>query len=490
MHACAGFSRGARLLALALGSCLGCVAMPAAPDGRPEVVVAPRAGDFVERVVMFRIRVPGGVLPPGDAWLFTGTLSAYQQSKLSHGELSQALLDRLVPTTAWAATDDPETELVPSVPLDEGASYALAAPKFGGLATVSVAPSSAWPLLERVWPPKSLAGSALSIWCGGSVPTAALSVNLLPSRAVIEVEPGALALVSGVPCVRGRMSAWSDPTPQVAEPFAGGLLWDPAPFLTGLTPPVGALTCGPEELALGPGCAHVLDDRVSVRTPLEPVLWALDGPDGPRLSVSMTSQPLVIRGLAPESPTELSGFWAGLDGLETPFDVAVTTLAPRAHLAINEVLANALGAEPAAEWIELVNDGSEALNLGGLRLADSAGTIDLPALDVEPGAYVVVARNDYDPANGSDVPLAAGALLARVPALGKNGLSNAGEPLTLLDASGQVLSRFPALPSVHAGVSLARRTPDAADDDASAFGEHAPPGASPGAPNVLTSNGQ
>jgi hypothetical protein len=75
--------------------------------------------------------------------------------------------------------------------------------------------------------------------------------------------------------------------------------------------------------------------------------------------------------------------------------------------------------------------------------------------------------------------------MLELDALGRSGLANGGELLRLSDASGRVLSRFPALKASQAGVSLARRTNEAPDDEAGSFGLHAAPGASPGAPNTL-----
>jgi len=108
----------------------------------------------------------------------------------------------------------------------------------------------------------------------------------------------------------------------------------------------------------------------------------------------------------------------------------------------------------------------------------------LPSARVGPGEYALLVRGDYV-ASAVDVPAAPGTLLIRVPALGKGGLSNTGEALALLDPANGVLSRFPARPSEHPGVSLARRTPSAADEVTDSFGEHASPGASPGQPNTL-----
>jgi hypothetical protein len=55
----------------------------------------------------------------------------------------------------------------------------------------------------------------------------------------------------------------------------------------------------------------------------------------------------------------------------------------------------------------------------------------------------------------------------------------------LRDPSGAIVSAFPALAATKSGVSMARRTPSSADEDPALFGPSAPPGASPGAPNVF-----
>jgi hypothetical protein len=148
-------------------------------------------------------------------------------------------------------------------------------------------------------------------------------------------------------------------------------------------------------------------------------------------------------------------------------------------------LFNSVGAGPAGEWLELVNDGGGPVELSGLWLRDSGGAVELPAATLAAGQYALLVRNDFPSAGSADVAPAPGTELVRLPSWLKGGLSNAGEALQLEDAAGAVLSRFPALASRHAGVSFARSRLDAFDDDPSAFGEHASPGASPGAPNVL-----
>jgi hypothetical protein len=152
---------------------------------------------------------------------------------------------------------------------------------------------------------------------------------------------------------------------------------------------------------------------------------------------------------------------------------------------VSEVLANPNGAEPGGEWLELVNDGTASADLGGYRLQDGSGEVSLPARQVAPGEYVVLVSENYVADPALDVAPADPSVLTVLPVLAKNGLSNSGELIRLLAADGTPVSRFPALKAATAGVSLARRAPDSADDDPAAFGPHAAPGASPGAPNLL-----
>jgi hypothetical protein len=113
--------------------------------------------------------------------------------------------------------------------------------------------------------------------------------------------------------------------------------------------------------------------------------------------------------------------------------LAWQTPGPLPPVAITEVLANPLGPEPAQEWVELRNLGTEPVSLDGLGLADSRGADALPAATLEPGAYALVVTSAYDPANGADPPPRAGTPLLRVDArLGADGLSNGGEVTRLL----------------------------------------------------------
>jgi hypothetical protein len=113
--------------------------------------------------------------------------------------------------------------------------------------------------------------------------------------------------------------------------------------------------------------------------------------------------------------------------------VAWMTPAALPPLAITEVLANPLGPEPAQEWVELRNLGSEPVATDGLSVADSRGADALPAATLDPGAYALVVTSAYDPGNGADPPPRAGTPLLRVDSrIGADGLSNGGEVVRLL----------------------------------------------------------
>jgi hypothetical protein len=110
-------------------------------------------------------------------------------------------------------------------------------------------------------------------------------------------------------------------------------------------------------------------------------------------------------------------------------------------VAITEVLANPLGPEPAQEWVELRNLGSDVVSLAGLGIADSRGADLLPTTTLGPGEYALVVTSAYDPGNGADPPPRPGTHLLRVDGrIGADGLSNGGEVTRLLQGDAVVSS--------------------------------------------------
>jgi hypothetical protein len=227
----------------------------------------------------------------------------------------------------------------------------------------------------------------------------------------------------------------------------------------------------------------VLDDRLHVTPVARDLLFALEQPPGVVLAARAGARALLLRGLSPNTALTLVGSVLSSAGELQAFHSRLTTAPPRRHLVLNEMLANPLGPEPDSEWLELVNDSERPASLSGLWLEDASGHVPLPDAELLPGELALLVSERFR-ASALDVPVAEGARLLKVSSLSSHGLSNAGEALLLVGQEG-VISRFPLLAAGHAGRSIARRTPDAADDDAAAFAEHAGRGASPGAPNVL-----
>ncbi len=155
--------------------------------------------------------------------------------------------------------------------------------------------------------------------------------------------------------------------------------------------------------------------------------------------------------------------WAGNESTyvgELPAGEAFDPALP--ELAITEVLANPLGPEPGAEFVEFRVGGEDGrsgtsgqLILEGLWLSDLSPAVllerwasgdgppgdPLPELSLEIGALVVVVGGSWVPSTdpGGDSPPAANATIVRLSAasLGSSGLKNAGEPVTLWTADPQ-----------------------------------------------------
>src|SRR5262249_10320662 len=147
-----------------------------------------------------------------------------------------------------------------------------------------------------------------------------------------------------------------------------------------------------------------------------------------------------------------------------------------------------LGAQPAQEWVELFNRGTQTASTAGLSIAAGGGSDPLPQALIPPGGFAVIAGAGFATDHRADVPPAARALLLRLatPTIG-DGLSNAaGSAVELRDAAGHVISRYggwiDASPRSAAGKSAARTDANACDARASWQKSSHP---TPGGPNVF-----
>jgi hypothetical protein len=469
------FAAVAGLCAATLAGCSTPVEPPPL-RARPQITAEPLLEGQLGRAPRLRLGSGSGTaVSAGELSLWEGELSDSQLVRLRRGDVPSTLTERAIPALAWP---EPNGVCVrPTALLEEGARVTLLSTSLGKLGEWEVAGGLA---LARKFPAPDAAGSGFAVLCGEEAPSGAWALPLEPGHVPAELEPD-FGSYEGEPCIAVRWDA-SEPGPLLLPPEIEGFSLDPTPYVALAPEQPAPGDCMANELSLGPLCAAVEDDRLVLTTGNDGLLLRALLPAGVELVPALAGS--VLRGFAPDAAQSLVGSVITLTGDEIAFAVEFHTGAARERWVLNEVLANPLGAEPGQEWVELVNASAAPANLSGLSLADAGGQVLLPDEVVEPGEHVVLVSDAFGD-SVQDVPFEPWARLVRLPQLGKSGLSNSGEPLELRSADGGVLSRFPALPSKHAGVSLARRSLDSPDADVTEFGEHADPGASPGAPNRL-----
>ena len=469
------------LLWLFASACSPPVPETAAFDEAPvNVRFEPSANaEAVSNVV--QVHLTSSTSSSGAVLLFEGAVSSYYLGKFKHGEVPSTFAGRQVPQVSWRS--DSDLVIAPLRPLALGLHSLISVDGLVAEFTVG----TARPVLERLWPPANGAGSPqLAVYCrpgssAANVPGSG-SLRFAPGAFSVELAPG----IDDSGLFAERCNHF-----QSEHVLAPGEIWVPPPAVGewALSPaifgnlesdPTDLLDCQAEELAVGPGCASVADDRLTVRTPRAPLLWVVHTARGALVEISGSGQPLIIDGLPPDADERLWGTTHELAGVSRAFDVELHTAPARARPILNEALADALGPEPQSEWIELLNDGTLAVDLAGYSLQDGGGRTSLPHAIIAPHEFALLVREDFAP-NGSDEPPAAATRLVRLPTLGKSGLSNAGERLSLVTSAGVECSVLPALAG-KAGQSLARRTPASADDDPKAFRVGTP---TPGAANEM-----
>ena len=462
-----------------------CSDFSAPPAGeRPSVFVTPLQMDGAEPVLRIQLEFPASQAAPlADLKLYQGELSESAERAVRQRAVPASLPAREQTCLCWTETPT-RVVCAPVAPLQPGERYTFALLGYGALESFNVSQNPS-PFLERLFPPPGGAGGQDLVLCGDSAPDAELALELTPFALPAVLIPNFGVTAGGQSCSLLHLQGTLPDAPVTLPPNVEGWLLDPDPLWKGEAAALERLECATSEMRVGPACVEVQDDRALFRSGGEPLLFRFERGQLVQLERTLGPTQFALTGFAPATLQRLVGAAFDRFGQRYEFDVEFETQAARSRWVLNEVLANPVGAEPMNEWIELINASAAAAELLGARLEDGGGSVELPALRAEAGEVLLLVREDFEPNTGVDVPPGAATQLIRLPTLGKNGLTNSGEALLLRAADGATLSRFPAVSSPHAGVSIARRDPADADDVASAFGEHAEPGASPGAPNVL-----
>lgn len=469
------------------------------PESTPEAVLAhaelssePRAPlDAVPRVLRLHIQVKDALAFDLTRFhLFEGDLSDAQLASADDAALSDTLRQREVAVVTWRSEEG--VVVAPTLMLQQATRYVLSYGKFR-VAVVDVTAEESSQTLSFRWPPEGRSPSGLlGIWCGEEpLPALQMPAFLQPSGATGLFRSGVAPGEFSTQCVHFEAAntlpndGMTSLPPVSLHDGAGEELAFLEPralraqvLETSLQPP---LSCDSGQLPFGPGCARVEDDRILLETPNVELLWSVQGAAGTGIDrvFSASGGARSIWPLPTEASLLLTVTTVDALGGVASTSQFVRTKSPMAHLVIDEVLANPVGPEPRQEWVELVNDGLVAASLVGMALVDVDGETLLPDVVVPPGARVLIVNEGYDPSGKWDPAPVPETIFARVPKLGKDGLSNEGEPLELLASTGEVVSTFPAK-KAKAGRSVYRTDPKSLEDFAtSAFG-----GSSPGAPNL------
>lgn len=424
--------------------------------------------------------LPADATRAGHVVIVGGGASDGELAAIARRRETAALRDREVPLFAWGDPENAPTTIhvQPSRPLDAGrATLILLVDRHEPFVFDMTARDEPDPA-RRVWPLDDAgAGPTESwTWClrdgwPDDFPTA---IDLAP-----QAIQAAVVRRSDSPCIDVTPMTTPSAGTIVAPPTIGATAIDPSPITiaaASTTPPPDA-SCRDGELALGPLCARVDDDRLVFLGASAPTLLLGDvGPANVFAALDASGR-LVVRGLAPSSTIDLA-LVVRTSAMESSFALRATLARPHRHVVVNEALAHPPSGAPTQRFVELVNDGDRSANVGGLRLQWGETSIDLPPRALPPGAFLLVLPTDWIDGLGGDVPAPAGVARVSIDSLPASGA------ITLFDETGAILSSFPGSASTRTA-SRGRRDPDAPDDAPDAFGFDVNGRATPGAPNEI-----
>ncbi|GEM_PF-2154141 len=447
-----------------------------------------------------------------DLWLIEGELGRSLQGKVRRGVIPESLSRARRPLALWSEGE--KIVLAPSQVLETGAKYSFIARGFGLIGSFIVTTEKS-KVLYRWSSAKPNAGD-VTVYCevsgefllkalsegseaesggGGQGPEINLGIDDagFAKQACVHFEARGEGRGFFVPPM--RVHDWLiDPEPVF---FAGSPETQPqvqaleeAGAARGGTQESGGEIC--EGVSFLWGCALPASSALRLHLPRGAYVGAITRKENDELtrpsgllllSRSRETTSHVIGPLLPSSE-----YWVELRCVadcppvsepKALLKVGLTTGPPAARFVLNEVLLDPLGEEPQAEWVEILNIGTKAGSLAQLEIWDSSGGSPLEDIDLEPGQFGLIVRKDFS--LGDDQVPDAGSLPIFVDSIGKNGLRNSGERVSLRDSSGRILSEIPAI-ATPPGVSLARRSPWLGDQKSS-FTVSSGDGSSPGLKN-------
>jgi hypothetical protein len=248
-------------------------------------------------------------------------------------------------------------------------------------------------------------------------------------------------------------------------------------------PELAPVACALDEIAVDSGCVLAREDGVVLRgSSDEPVLVTVraGGVASARLALGGAFE-LPLGGLAAGVTLDAQLRLEDLAGHATERGLSLQTAYALPRLAIDEVRPDPLGPEPAQEYVEVLNFGSEPVQITGFSLTDDSfdpGRAVVDSLAVEPGERVLVVGPEFDAREPSDGALPAGVRLARLE--GALSLRNDGEALFLRDELGRRVAEMPRVAPQAAGQCIGRLVHDGAIE----FVPDPAGGCTPGSPTL------
>lgn len=461
-------------LAVACSNAIGCDPTTYTPPSgvtTVEVVEVPRV---VQRSFRATVRL-SGVLPATAAVrvaLIEGradeaTVDAFARGRPSAGQRAKEL-----PTIAVRSRD---ALLVQPTRAAARGLHTLVVALPGRPPHVSDLTVEGEPPAARAYPHEGvvLPGAAVT-HCAATVPVG------LPARGTwLSVDgtlhEAALTARTDVPCV--ELAAPEVDGTFLPPPELGGWAIDPGPVVVDDRAPRPVGPCPEPWSALADGlCARIDDDRIvfAADDPAQLLLARVGG--RPLVAALGTGARAWVRGLPPGRPLVVDGVLRGDE--DVAFSRALVTAPRRRHVVVNEVLARPPSGAATQRWIELGNDGDEAVELLDLVLLDGVERVALPATSLPPGGLALVVGVGFSPGLAGDVPPAKGTTFVTVPTLRLTG------DVALIERDGRRLSTLP-FAGTRKNASRGRRALDVPDDAPDAFGWDASLGATPGRTNQI-----
>lgn len=426
---------------------------PAAPTAAiANFAVSPSREDgLIAASVRFALEVTVPLVD-GRIEVIAGGADANDLSSLAKNRPTVALRAREIATTMWSEGSTIVAQPTRALPAGRNTLVVLQERRAPLAIELTVAAKPSLP--QRVWTTdKSVT------YCGGAAPEA------------VVLQPGAVQarVVRRGACfeVSADRSLASLVLPATVDPAPIGL--PEAPPLRPEPP------CPESAYVLGSVCVRVDDDRIVL----------LGGTETRRLLVGRIGtlaigevlpigERRVLRGFPPLTPIVIDLLIRDPLG-DRSVRQTLTTRRARRHAVINEVLARPPSGAPTQKFLEIANDGEGPMDLSGLVLRDGDDTWELPDAIVPAGSFALITPELYvDGLAGEPAP-PKGVDRILVDALRLTG------PVSLEEADGTVLSRFPATTSTRIAARV-RRTPDAPDDSPDAFTFATP---TPGRANVI-----